>query len=431
MLNKSYISKLMKGKKIKSVLSYIRRYGLTSFLSKLKRRIPFHLKNPIHTNKYIEKLFQQVISGRSGNSEVKLNIEIDIIIPVFNAYHYTKRCIESVLHNSSNCRLIIVNDKSTDERIMDYLVKLPDKTENNIKTHIIHNDTNLGFVRSVNKAYQHTKNHFVLLNSDAEVPAGWIHRLLRPILNDEQNIASVTPFSNSADLCSFPVFCQHQGLFKNLDLNTIDNYFRTYAQITPLEVPVGNGFCMAINKQVVNKIGLFNEDAFGRGYVEEYEWSGRANRMGYKNVIAPNLFVYHKHRASFGKGSQKQIDRNFKILRRTYPDLLNKLDKFIEDDPLKDIRTALSIIIEALTRSSKLLILIEKDKDDKLFNKLKEINKQNHLLRINKVKSDYLYIKYISTDSIYELYLDMDKQRILFKFLALLKPDFTIFYDIL
>ena len=36
-----------------------------------------------------------------------------------------------------------------------------------------------------------------------------------------------------------------------------------------------------------------------KGYGEENDWSMRARQIGYKNIIVPNLFVYHKHGGSF------------------------------------------------------------------------------------------------------------------------------------
>lgn len=427
MLNKSYISKLMKINKIKSIFSYIKRYGFVSFAFKIKRRLPLIFNKQIKTNKYIDKLVNCVVNQTNNQIQTKLNVKIDIIIPVYNAYESTKKCIESVLRNSSNCRLIIVNDCSTDSRITDYLQKLSSNTQNNIQIKLIHNDINLGFVHSVNKAYRYTKNHFAILNSDTEVPENWLYRLMTPIIQKEKNIASVTPFSNSADLCSFPEFCKHQAIFKNLKLSTIDHYFNTYSQKTTIEIPTGNGFCMGINRFVAEKVGLFSEELFGRGYAEEYEWSERAVRHGYKNVLAPNLFVYHKHRASFKNRAIKQIDDNFKTLRKIYPKFLVKLDEFIENDPLKDIRLILSILIDSLTRKTRLITIFETKPKNNLFKAMRKLDDNIHILTIENIDLKYYNIKYFTKDRIYEFYISIKNQSILFKFVSLLKPNFIIF----
>ena len=48
---------------------------------------------------------------------------VDIIVPVYNAYEYTEECIKSVIKNTNlNIhRLILINDKSPDEKIMPML----------------------------------------------------------------------------------------------------------------------------------------------------------------------------------------------------------------------------------------------------------------------------------------------------------------------
>lgn len=46
----------------------------------------------------------------------------------------------------------------------------------------------------------------VLLNSDAVVTEGWLDALLR-CAGSSPHIGTITPFSNNAEICSFPVFC--------------------------------------------------------------------------------------------------------------------------------------------------------------------------------------------------------------------------------
>ena len=64
----------------------------------------------------------------------------DIIIPIYNAYECTEACIKSVIKNTNlkeNC-LILINDKSPDERIS----KLLSKYKNNNSITILENENN-------------------------------------------------------------------------------------------------------------------------------------------------------------------------------------------------------------------------------------------------------------------------------------------------
>lgn len=91
----------------------------------------------------------------------------DVIIPIYNAYECVEACIESVLKNTDLTEngLILINDKSTDERIPKLLNKY--KNMKNIK--VLENDVNLGFVGTVNRGMKLSKNDVLLLNSDTEV----------------------------------------------------------------------------------------------------------------------------------------------------------------------------------------------------------------------------------------------------------------------
>ena len=76
--------------------------------------------------------------------------------------------------------------------------------------------------------------------------------------------------------------------------------FKKYGSSNTIEIPTGVGFCMALNRACINKIGMF-DTVYGKGYGEENDWCCRAVKNGFVNVMITNLFVYHKHGASFGE----------------------------------------------------------------------------------------------------------------------------------
>lgn len=292
------------------------------------------------------------------------DVEIDIIIPVYNAFEYVKKCIKSVLDNTKfPYNLYIINDCSTDENIYKYLEELKKSTTsaNLRRLNIVHNESNIGFVKSVNKGMTISKNHVIILNTDTEVPINWTNRLIAPILS-ENNIASVTPFSNSATICSFPSIKHDNNLPHNLTVNALDAVFARYGSYQPIELPTGHGFCMALNRKVLNQIGLFNGEIFGKGYGEENDWSQKAAKIGFKNVLIPNLFVYHKHGESFKLNDRLNRDdlrsRNAEILKKMYPDYPAQVKKFIESDPAKAIREVINSAVIARSQNKKGVMFI-------------------------------------------------------------------------
>ena len=242
---------------------------------------------------------------------------IDIIIPIYNGFQYLKPLFESIFNSTHiDYRLIIVDDNSPDINIYPFLSNLSNKEHNFCKEIILlKNEENLGFIKSVNKAMKYINNHFILLNSDVVVPNNWINRLIYPIINNI-NIASVTPFTNSGTICSFPNFCEDNKLFFNLDVNLIDLEFSTIPiNIAYQDIPTAVGFCMAINKNILDEIGDF-DTIYGKGYAEENDWCMRAYNKGYKHLIAGNLFVYHNHGGSFLSEEKKEClkDKKSKLI---------------------------------------------------------------------------------------------------------------------
>ena len=295
---------------------------------------------------YINECLQEYSEDNDINEVI-----VDVIIPIYNAYEYTVKCIESVYKNTNSpYNLYLINDCSTDDRIDELLNKL-DMEEKPFfmkRMVVIKNENNLGFIGTVNKAVELSSNHVVLLNTDTEVPTGWLSRLIRPIIYNS-NIASVTPFSNCATICSFPNFCEDNILPEGISLNDLDLLFKKYGSSNTIEIPTGVGFCMALNRDCINKIGMF-DTVYGKGYGEENDWCCRAVKNGFVNVMITNLFVYHKHGASFGevitKSKQERIDENLKILCNRYPKYTQIIDEFILKDPIKDVRNFLKIIVK-------------------------------------------------------------------------------------
>lgn len=259
---------------------------------------------------------------------------IDIIIPVYNGFEYFDSLFSSLENTKMDYRLLIVNDKSTDERVLPYLEEY---VKRNPRAVLLNNEKNLGFVGSVNSALKKVKNHTVLLNTDVVVPENWLERLVTPIICNEK-IASATPYTNSGTICSFPNFGVNNEIFEGFSVNEIDEVFSKIKPQYP-EMPTGVGFCMAMNFNVLNEIGLLDDETFGKGYGEENDWCQRAIKAGYKNVHVENLFVYHKHGGSFlSEEKKKLLETNSKLLREKYPDYERNIARYCQSDPARNVR---------------------------------------------------------------------------------------------
>ena len=259
---------------------------------------------------------------------------IDVIVPVYNGYEYLETLLATIEKTKMNYHLILINDKSPDQRVGELLKQYTAKRDN---VTLINNEENLGFLQSVNKGFAISTHHIALVNTDVELPEGWLERLMLPILKDERT-ASSTPFTNCGTICSFPEFLNDNELYLGESVQTIDAAFRGIAPRYET-VPTGVGFCMGMNQKTLQEIGGFDAESFGKGYGEENDWCRRAIQAGYKNVHAENLFVYHKHGGSFLSEDKKRfLEEHGKILSRKHPDYNKAVARYCAMDPNKDIR---------------------------------------------------------------------------------------------
>jgi O-antigen biosynthesis protein len=194
------------------------------------------------------------------------------------------------------------------------------------------------------------------LNSDVEVPSGWLERLMAPLLKDEK-VACATPFTNAGTICSFPRINLDNPLPAGSTVDQVDSAFRHVTADYPyIELPTGVGFCMAVSRVAWLKIGGL-DTAFGRGYAEENDWCQRAKRAGFVNILVPNLFVYHKHGGSFASSERQALQaHNLAMLHRRYPSYDRDVRAFIKRDPMSGLRDFLKILVARYVSPSGVLI---------------------------------------------------------------------------
>lgn len=285
---------------------------------------------------------------------------VDVVIPVYEGYLETITCLNSVLRTfeSDWARIIVVNDCSPDPRITDYLRGLKLDFPQLV---LLENGQNLGFVASVNRGMSYDdRRDVLLLNSDVEVAGDWLHRL-RDAAYQHDNVASVTPFSNNATICSFPNICKDNGLLFGLPLEEIDKQFAAEFTVADVfQVPTGVGCCIYLCRDALNRIGFFDLAAFGRGYGEENDWCQRALRAGLQNLHLASCFVYHKGGVSFGNEHSPRLAQALNTLDKKYPRYHADIQRFIVKDPARAARVRAWLRLFAVQTRPKILMISHK-----------------------------------------------------------------------
>lgn len=257
---------------------------------------------------------------------------VDVIVPVYRGIDDTRRCIESVL--TSPCqtpfRLVVINDASPEPALVQWLRSLQGQDERFV---LLENPENLGFVGTVNRGMAFSDTHDVLLlNSDTEVANDWLDRLRHAAYSD-QKIASVTPFSNNATICSYPRFCEDNQLPEGYDVARLDALFSRTHPGAVVDIPTAIGFCMYIRRDCLEQVGLFDVENFGKGYGEENDFCCRATASGWRNLHALDTFVLHSGGVSFGASKTPRELAAMETMRRLHPRYEQTVHDFVMADP--------------------------------------------------------------------------------------------------
>jgi GT2 family glycosyltransferase/glycosyltransferase involved in cell wall biosynthesis len=211
---------------------------------------------------------------------------VDIVVPVYNAWHITRKCIEAVRTRTTRpFRIIVVNDAS-DSYTTSMLEALA--LESPVIT-LIRNDRNRGFAASVNRGIRAGKGDYVcLLNSDVLVTQGWLMKMVMALHADPRN-AIVCPATNNTAVVDVPLSPGASYLHMAQAFEAFAQ--RRYPEILP------TGFCFLFRRSLLDEIGYFDEAYKNFGEETDFWW--RAVKAGHRAVMADDTYVFHERASSF------------------------------------------------------------------------------------------------------------------------------------
>lgn len=235
--------------------------------------------------------------------------EVAIVILNWNGKNYLEKFLPSVISYTSEARIIVADNASTDDSI-DFL------KQNYPHIEIIQNKSNGGFAKGYNDALQHVESpYYLLLNSDIEVTEGWLEPLME--MMEDPKVAGVQPKVRSfhkrdelehagaaggfIDNNYFP-FCRGR-IFETIEK---DNGQYDY----PLEVFWATGACLLIRSEDFHSAGGFDEEFFA--HMEEIDLCWRLKLKGKKFMVEPRSVVYHVGGGTLPYTSPRKTYLNFR-----------------------------------------------------------------------------------------------------------------------
>ncbi len=290
--------------------------------------------------------------------------KVDIVVPIYNAYEYTTECIKSIIKYTDlkTHRLLLINDKSPDERIVPMLQSYA-KENNELNIIVLENESNSGFVKTVNKGMKYSdENDVVLLNSDTEVTKNWLEKMLKCAYKNP-HIATVTPLTNNGTIFSIPNFGVDNELPSNMSLEEYAKLVEECSLKRYPEMSTANGFCMFIKRSVIKEIGFFDDVTFEKGYGEENDFCYRAFDYGYIHVLCDDTFIYHKGTQSFSSARKEFVLSHMKLLKQRHPNCVYRTDEFIAKNPIRDIQENIKVNIKMYNKKRILYLVHEWEED--------------------------------------------------------------------
>ena len=251
-------------------------------------------------------------------------IPLSIIIVSFNTKEVIKKCLLSIKANFDkypiNFEIIVVDNDSHDGTV-EFLLDLEKKQKN---LHIFLNKANLGFGKANNIGLKKSKGKYILyLNSDAIITDIDFRDLIR-VMEMENNIGALTVkvvLSNGeidpASHRGFPTLWNSLTYFSGLErlffyvplLNKIfGGYHLVNLNLNNIhQVDVITGAFLLSKKEILDKIGGFDEDYFAYG--EDIEMAFQIKKLGYKIIYYPLWKVLHLKSVSGLKKKRNEVVR--------------------------------------------------------------------------------------------------------------------------
>jgi GT2 family glycosyltransferase len=220
----------------------------------------------------------------SGNSRLT---EVSIVLAAYNALEYSRACLESIREYTPIPYELVLVDNGSSDGTKEYFETIPG-------ARIIRNETNLGFPRGYNYGMKACNGQYiVLINNDCIVSCNWLSNLLSCACSDAA-IGMVGPRGNRIN-----------GVQRiEQEFNNLEEFYRfteIFNKPDPkkwFEVKKLVGFCLLLKREVMDKIGYFDE-SYGLGTHEDIDYALRARQAGFKLFCAGDVFTYHFSHRTF------------------------------------------------------------------------------------------------------------------------------------
>lgn len=248
--------------------------------------------------------------------------KIAIVILNWNGAHMMRTYLPTVIKNSPEAEVIIADNASSDDSLKMLASDFPE-----IRTIVL--DKNYGFAEGYNKAFKQVEaEYYLLLNSDVDVPEGWLAPLLdfmeshpeaaacQPKLRaikDRESFEYAGAAGGFIDKYGYP-FCRGR-IFETVEKDH-GQYDRN------MEILWATGACMMVRSKDYWDAGGLDGRFFAHN--EEIDLCWRIRLLGRKIYCITDSVAFHLGGGTLPKGNPRKTFLNFRnnltMLYKNLPD---------------------------------------------------------------------------------------------------------------
>lgn len=224
---------------------------------------------------------------------------LGIIIISFNVRKLLKECLESIARETRRTRheIWVIDNHSRDDSVRMLKESFP-------QVRLIENSENLGFTRANNQAIANCRCDLILLlNPDTVIQEGALDKMVR-FMDENPNVgaAGCRVLNEDGTLqlaCRRSIPTPKAAFYKLSGLSRLFPHSKVMARYnltyldpnTTHEVDAVSGAFLLIRREVVDRIGMLDEDFWIFG--EDIDWCIRTKKAGWKVMYYPDARILH------------------------------------------------------------------------------------------------------------------------------------------
>lgn len=263
-----------------------------------------------------------------------------VVILNYNTRDYLKRFLPGLIASckGQDAQVIVADNASTDDSVTLMQAEFPEVP-------LIQLDQNYGFTGGYNRALaQLEADYYLLINSDIEVPEGWLQPLIEWMDSHPDCGACGPKLLSYAKRDHFEYAGAAGGLIDRYGYpfcrgRILQNIEQDKGQYdTPANVLWVSGACLLVRASVWEALGGLDERFFC--HMEEIDLCWRMQLQGWKVTVVPQSFVYHIGGGTLPNESPFKLRLNYRnnllLLENNLPATFAAGDSHGPDGPQND-----------------------------------------------------------------------------------------------